>query len=1703
MGTTRSSEKSNLINEISTDTVENKVEISEYKSVSERESECEEEASENEFEIDNAPGVLDCHFATVRMASLNAEDQSLLDENLTGPLLRGIIKAHSDGSIIEGLSLWDSGASSSLVALSAVRRGGALRSIRKRSDQKVSDLTGVLGGIGTVQGEIDVIIQIDGISFEKHAMLVVDLGKDDYTFYIGSDFLSKHGVIVDMRALEVRYTPKDKKVDYTIDFNWETLQVDKFPGEFFSEEEDDGNFDFGLSNLNFTERNDLKLAESKLITDVSSLKEQIQSSNHTYPEWTREGLASKIKIGDQLTDLQRDKVIDMLFENREVFSKGPLDINLSLLGEYRIKLNNPEPVYDKPRFINPATNKLVMKEIEDLLALGIIEPAVSPYNSRIVPVKKVDDRGNTSIRLCIDYRNLNKCVVPDRYPMKSVQDSIFHLGKCEYFTGLDLVKGYFQIGLHPESRPYTAFTVGGKHFQFRRLSQGLASSPGAFQRQMIKLIDCIEEISVEERQCITAFLDDILGKGNDFDTHLNTIDKLLKTMIKFKLKIKPSKCQFFVEKIKFLGYLCSKEGIEKAPEFFEEIEHYQRPKNVKELRSFLGVLGFYRNHVKGFSTIVEPLNAWLGREDKTPIEWDRKLENSFVTIKQAALLDIKLAFPVYGDENRKLILTVDGSAVAAGYYLSQEDENGVERVIAYGSNSFNKSQRQYSATEKELASLRMGVKAFREFLGQDEFRIRTDHGALVYLMNMSVCNARLARTLVDLGEYNFTIEHIKGTLNECADGLSRLPRHYAAAELDREEEVTRIDPEGLTVVFKPEGGADSLYACLLSAFERNMVENKDNVKSIKQLRLILVEELLKNAPVFGIELTKERKATINRCALEGFQPLMEMLEAFSKRYGTQVYLHFGTKFPIVFAYDRNEKKKIHLQYKDNIHFNLFDKVADTDFSVKLIECNHRPQSCTVRMNLGGTNMCVLLDTGSSISLINEKTYKIFKENGMVVREGTTNFILDAFASRVYKKDQLVIEARCIFGKETVVNKFIVLSGEFMNHCAILGTNLLLQTEWLINFDSRSVTTGHGDLVCMFENAPKPQRVNANYNRQENTVTVKYIGQISEAIPSYHSNRNDTISKIQETDFILSAVRKSVLNGTQLPGHCIRFKRVLSSLKVVNGRLMNVKYDSIVVPFHFAIGYCTEVHFENCHVGKMKLLELVGRDIFHPSLSKICEDICTSCDSCQRSKHSGVKAKAPLTRVQTSYPGELVSVDLLSLPANRENFVGMFVAVDLYTKYGMVAPIKSKTGVHIAETFENKIMPAFVFKINCICSDRGREFISAAFNEVLDRYGMEHIFCASAYPQGNGSAERFNRTILQLLNLETTDMSFWPRHITKILQVYNGTVHSQLKCSPRDFILQNSHNASNNSLQTPRVRAYWSKGNANFTPFSVGNKVLKQIKYIGDLNKYKLMPKYCGPWTVTKIYPNLLTYDLVNEEGQTMCTHYNFLRLYRDPPKYLIDHETYRAYIEEDMTEEACATPSPSPKTFQFRFTFPSGESSETGESQMNDRLSQSHKNSKIKEQVSNSCERNSEVQNSIIRSSDRADYSEKRVQILLESSYENESEKEPEVENALQPEQFGAKLDLSVDPDEPSDVETDDSESIGSGEPGEEVRSQNAEALEGRAEENSELDLNMCTVHDDTRDMAPRRALRSRGGVGEVELPRVALEYKSRKKSSK
>lgn len=420
------------------------------------------------------------------------------------------------------------------------------------------------------------------------------------------------------------------------------------------------------------------------------------------------------------------------------------------------------PVFQRARPLPYSLRERVDAELDAMLRAGVIEPVeCSEWASPLVPITKADG----TLRICADYKaTLNPVLLVDRYPLPKIEDVLVGLNGSQYFSKIDLSQAYNQVELD-SSDVYTVINTHRGLFKYKRLVFGLASSPGIFQRIMCNLLRGIPNVQ--------TFLDDVIVGGKTWEEHFQALESVFKRLHEKGLKLKRSKCVFLVEEVSYLGYIVSKEGIKADPTKVEAIQKMQRPRNVSELRSFLGLLNFFAKFIKNFSAILVPLYHLLKKN--VDWHWTDECENTFNKVKK--LLTSTEVLRHY-DPAKPLILTCDASQRGVGGLISQPGPRG-ERPVAYISRTLNAAEKNYSQIHREALAIIFCMKKFHQYLYGRKFTLRTDHKPLVSIFGPqtgipAMAASRMQRWAVIMSAYTYDIEYIKTNENS-ADGLSRLP----------------------------------------------------------------------------------------------------------------------------------------------------------------------------------------------------------------------------------------------------------------------------------------------------------------------------------------------------------------------------------------------------------------------------------------------------------------------------------------------------------------------------------------------------------------------------------------------------------------------------------------------------------------------------------------------------------------------------------------------------------------------------------------------------------------------------------------------------------------------------------------------------------------------------------------------------------------
>ena len=372
--------------------------------------------------------------------------------------------------------------------------------------------------------------------------------------------------------------------------------------------------------------------------------------------------------------------------------------------EHKIEVTSEKPIRLRAYRATPAARAEIDRQLNEMLETGILAESDSPWSAPVLLVKKA----NGDQRLVIDYRQLNH-VTKDRFQSLPPMDEIIDCMAERHptiFSSLDLFSGYLQIPMEQSSRKYTALTANGRHLEFLKMPFGAKGSPFTFIELITKILK-----NINYRYAM-AYLDDVAVFSSNMAEHLMHIDEIFQRFRAAKLRLNPKKCKFALSEIKFLRHIINKNGISIDHSKDAVILDFPRPKNVKQVRSFIGVCTYWKRYIKDFAKIINPLNKLLRKS--VPFVWTDECEIAFNSMKTKLTTAPILQFP---DLNKEFTLVTDASTTAIGYYLTQLGQDSRPRVVSFGGRGLRPNETQFGATEIELSRYYAGNSPISYLLG--------------------------------------------------------------------------------------------------------------------------------------------------------------------------------------------------------------------------------------------------------------------------------------------------------------------------------------------------------------------------------------------------------------------------------------------------------------------------------------------------------------------------------------------------------------------------------------------------------------------------------------------------------------------------------------------------------------------------------------------------------------------------------------------------------------------------------------------------------------------------------------------------------------------------------------------------------------------------------------------------------------------------
>lgn len=661
---------------------------------------------------------------------------------LIPPLIK--LKILLNGTL-NAVGIYDSGSNVSLINSKILR----IKKEDKIKNEKLNLRT--INGVNETEGMITIKAKIFNIEQEID-VFIVNNKNFNYEFLIGLDCIKKFKLIQneelkieqkisDFTGKNEKYTDSDREIPETgIDKqNTEHKNIEKFQDVEtklinFNEHVDENNFQISINHINYHEKSMI------------------------------ENLIEKYK---------------------SLFAKDKYDVGAVKDYEARIDLIIDKYCSKRPYRCTIEDKLEIEQQISALLKKKLIEESYSPFAAPVTLAYKRDE--NRRSRLCIDFRDLNKIIIPQSQPFPLIEDLVIKTRNCKYFSKLDINSAFWSIPLRVEDRRKTGFITHEGHFQWTCLPFGLKTSPAIFQRILSSIIrkHKLSDFTVN-------YIDDILIFSKSFVEHINHLTQLLEAIKKEGFRLKFSKCTFALDSVTYLGHIIKNNSVSPIKDNLISIRNFPVPRTQKHVRQFLGKINFYNNYVPNISITLDPLHNLLRKGQN--FNWTEECQDAFEKMKNFLCTQPVLAI---FDPERPIHIYTDASLQGLGAVLKQpqlnEDrEEEVEKPVAYFSKKLNEAQKKKKAIYLECLAIKEAVKYWRHWLLGRSFKIFSDHKPLEKMNIKARTDEELGDLTYYLSQYDFQIIYNPGRNNLEADCLSRNPVLEAHENEEEEEEDLKI-----------------------------------------------------------------------------------------------------------------------------------------------------------------------------------------------------------------------------------------------------------------------------------------------------------------------------------------------------------------------------------------------------------------------------------------------------------------------------------------------------------------------------------------------------------------------------------------------------------------------------------------------------------------------------------------------------------------------------------------------------------------------------------------------------------------------------------------------------------------------------------------------------------------------------------------------
>ena len=514
-----------------------------------------------------------------------------------------------------------------------------------------------------------------------------------------------------------------------------------------------------------------------------------------------------LEDNDVLAKNEEDKeaIIKIFMDNWAAVSINEHDFGNTHLVRLQIHLKDQaKPVRAGMRPLNPFQKQDLDRQLDEWKKSKVIEESASAWSSALVPCKK---KGSDKLRWALDFRKLNDLTVKDAYPLPNIEGNIMQLAGSKYFSALDSSGAFHCVPIDEEYRNLTAFNTHRGQFRFVSMPFGLCNAPSTYARLVQIALDRLPP------GFALGYLDDIIVHSATLAEHIDHLRQVVELHVACGMKLNLKKCQLVREECQYLGHMVSSHGVRMVPDYVARILDWKLPQTGKELRSFLGFVGYYRSFIKEFSALTAEMNKMKCSKDRK-LEWKEETIRDFEQLKQQFAAEPTRGYPDFTSQS-PFILDTDWSQKAMAAVLSQE-QGGQEVFLGCAAKKCNPAERNYPSHKGELAAVILGLKKFEHILRAKPFVIRSDSKCVQYLQTTKEFRGIYARWHCFLASFDFTLVHRPGTLQTNADTISRREDIMEEAEVNPVEDM------------EPYGDVEDIYSVTVKEITEDNIRQATN-----------------------------------------------------------------------------------------------------------------------------------------------------------------------------------------------------------------------------------------------------------------------------------------------------------------------------------------------------------------------------------------------------------------------------------------------------------------------------------------------------------------------------------------------------------------------------------------------------------------------------------------------------------------------------------------------------------------------------------------------------------------------------------------------------------------------------------------------------------------------------------------------------------